>query len=925
MESQLRELFLHTLSPIEDVRIRAETELNKIQKDPNVLLAILQLCLHDSDPVVKASSSLFIANKVKDFYKDKELEQFISYLEKHLVNMICSTKDRVVLGSLTKMTIALFDNASTENILIFLDAAGEKLMTNDSNNIEGGLLIYENVFNSDSFKVDRKVMCEIMFNRYDKTLISILENSIRSNNLEIVGKCMMLFRNGYSLFGIPSNLTSISTYTKIMGIALQIINLTGDSKELLFSKKWAFKFLYKTFNKGIRKEFNDDKLNDFMRSEDVINTMLNVFGNCIGNFQSKLNTMKPDEEEIFLTTAKFFEFIFKRTKLKGYVINHAATLLNSFIIPGCAYTDEIESLFELDIKKYLQERYSYSLNDLREGLGDLFLKMIDSNDDVRNNLLPLLVDRLRNSEIDCKTKYGILGLLVISQKQLKSAIGKDQFDIFIMQTIFLLLHSSELFLVSQALYFIAYIEDCVLDSKFSYEQMTFIYNLIEHQNEIIKVEACLATSFFFENQELRPYISEMIPGILSKIIVFNRSYFLDSLNEFMTIIVESFPENIQKFSLQFSEQIIGSLQSILADEDKFILAAEYILLLVNLVDSNDDFKSVNLIFDRCYNLISEIFTNLYVNVFQEALELIDSFIFKLELVNDKMNHLFKLILFTDLEEIILYDNESLSLIDNFVSYAPDHYLDTQVLVRIVDYIKYLTSSAVEYDELDLNLACDILISMLLYKGKYIAETNPLFISHSIDRIIKVLPNIIVDDYKSLILCLEVIMTAFLVAPNLTVTKMSELGQSLDGFLKICVENQIKFCRVIDKKIFILFMVFLFKQSFTVDTRLINVNYAFTEVFTTLPGAIKRRELLERKERSSDQDENLLESDVYGQYIEENLGETTAIDSLNVYEIVAEAINNPVTGSFGEECFKSMSDITKTKIFNTISNEISKKK
>ena len=240
---------------------------------------------------------------------------------------------------------------------------------------------------------------------------------------------------------------------------------------------------------------------------------------------------KIKHDRIISISIEFFILIAGNKNSRQFIKKDYMFILANLILPIQSYNNSIKEAFEYDDEKYLTERYNFIPNNLRSGSSNLFVEMVQSNEEIETNLFLTLKNFLddKSNPNYLAIKYGIIGLFADSQKQLERAFGKDNFISFISNYIFPEVCSEHTFIVSQALYFISFCDGAICDhfnqkdnklNSIVIAPLKRCIELVNLDNEILSVEACLAMNFFFLNSNLNNLIRPFIPNLLESIALF---------------------------------------------------------------------------------------------------------------------------------------------------------------------------------------------------------------------------------------------------------------------------------------------------------------------------------------------------------------------------------------------------------------------
>ncbi len=491
MQSNIQEVLKQSLNPNDKIRQIAENELNRYEKSIEALKYIQNNLMISTDPTVKQISCIFFANSIAKNFKEPELAQLVDSLKTSLVSLLF-TEDTAIIHAYEKILLTFYENSKTKEVLILLSEASKYLEDSEDNKRYAALRVYEFLFKSDSLRYELKPMFQLVFNENGEKLMRIYEESLQSQKWKICKTVQKILSRSYTYFKHPEFLCQISVFQACIGNAVKIGTMKIDPRDTFAVKthKWAVYFLLRTVQKGTRKSFKVQEFSDLVSDPITLNVFVKVFGFIIENYSKDI--VYTNRSLVY--AAQFFDHMFSKKKTRASVIAFSNTLLSSFIIKSLKFDYKIEELMECDPGDYLQERYNFHDFEVRGAASQLFYSMVENKGELENEIINLMIDRLKDSKTDSCDKYAIFWLLGTTQNSMKRVLGDVEFEKFIVEVVFghlKIVQSSpvDLALLSQALYFMNSVDDVSIYTEVSLEILKIVYELFSHPNPCISVES----------------------------------------------------------------------------------------------------------------------------------------------------------------------------------------------------------------------------------------------------------------------------------------------------------------------------------------------------------------------------------------------------------------------------------------------------
>lgn len=936
MEQNIKQLLQNTLNPNANIRNEAERQLKIVAKNPEMMFLIHTVIMKDPNPLMKQIASIFFANSLRQNWKAPELALFIESLEEQMLGLLM-VEDRYPRQCYLDILQLIFDDSqNTEQVEKLFKKCSLYLASSDRGENKAALVLIDGVFKSDSLRYNLESILSMIFNESGPIFTQRFSDALVNKDYEIAKIHMKIVARAYTHYSIPDYLNTLQVFENFFNIALQILKLEFSNDEYLSKlKKWALFFLQKASNKGFKKYYKNAEFIDFVKKDTNLNHLILAFFGIVGDFSEG----KVFHRTALVYTCEFFILLAQTKDTKPIVRDNCSVLLNKFILPAQSFNDELQESFECDGEKYLRERYNYVSNDLRSGTSSLFTDIIHIEKSLKSTIISNLIASLDNKAMPNYNsyRYGVIGLLAAEQKNIQKLFGKSGFEGFVCKQICMDLHSEHEFLVSQALYFLSLSEESQFDANASLAALNRVLELMNSDSEILSVEAALAMSFFIGNPLLSDTMKSLVPMLLEKVILFSKQHLLESLNSLMDSIIDNYTDAVATFAPQFATSICNNILEHLEskDEARIPTVSGFITTIDKLIiNADSQLDIVRKIYSSAYKVIYTIFFKQIDAFYQEAFDLMNSFLFTLQAIDENMLVILGLALSIDKEELSFYPREVNDFVDNFLSYGKGAIINNQILEKIYNCIDaYIPSVEPEddiYDE-DFEAGCRIADSLMLNAGSAVHALNPHIIPCLVHKIIINYDQANNNSYLD-VLGLETIMNCFLVSPEVV---LESLGPFLSQFFSEMYLKKSKFVRVHDKKVFILFIGTLFKMNTGLQCNIENINDAFVETLYSLPEAIKKRNKLKEKEDAeefSDENENedaddeeYEEEDDNYDFLTEDIWFETDLDKFDAYEFVRGLLSSPIPKSIGEVAISKMTEpqILKIKEILSVKQEAQK--
>lgn len=904
MDQKLKKLLLDTLNPNELVRNTAEQQLGSMEKDPNLLMHILNVLMQDPQPTIQQISSLYIVNVLRKNWKSPEIASVVRELGSS-IHRLLMVGARFPKQAYREILGLILDNSDDAARSALIERSVMCLQSSNDAEVHAALSIYEGLFKSDTLRYNMDEVLALLFNNHGQLFKDKFSEAIAKRNYQNAKMFMKVIARSYCYYSLPEHLMETTTFSDYFTLALSITAIPNENERTFGPffgkfKKWAYFFLFKSTSKGLKKYFKSDNLIGFISSDATLSSLFTAFSAVIK--EHALGTVP--HPKIAILTCDFFSLIASNRTTKHTMKLTTMNMVGSFILPVQSYNDEIRNNFEYDTDNYLWERYNFVSVNLRTGTANLFTELMNIDKDTRREIVCNLREYL-NRTTDPNQKYGVLGLFAISQKHMLSVLGKEAFSSFVETQVLSELYSPHQFMISQALYFLSLSDEVELSSTASMTTLKYVAETINSQHSVLSVEACLAMQYFLNNDNMRNSVEALVPALLERVLLFSKRHYLDSLNSLMDTIIDQFSEQVAAYAPVFAKALCeNTLALFTKDDDNKVAAISGCLTTIEklVMSADEKVEIVQKIYKTASGVIYTIFTTELEDFYQEAFDLMNTFLFSLQAVDQGMMDIFDKALSAKPDELSLYPREISDFIDNFLSYGRDGVVNPVSLLKIYGAVDIFIKSEDQgediYDE-DFEAGCKIIDSLMLNAGAATHSLNCELIPMFIRKIVVNYKNFMDDTRYLDVYALESIMNCFLIAP-------AEVLRTMQNFLPVFFSETIKkhkkFKRVHDKKVYLLFIGQLFRLEATLDVDYMGLNEAFVDVFCSLPTAIRHRNKLRADDKY---EEDYDDSQSIDESLEEDIWFETILDNFDAYDYTRNMLQQPLSQSIGQLAISKM--------------------
>lgn len=933
MREETRQIFLQTIDPDSGRRHAAEEMLMSLEKQPGFVMSLPQTCMKDEDATVKRVAAIYFKNTVIKQWGAEEYGEARRYLVENILDLfLCG--DSVTRTSYDAILVNIFNHEGLGELGSLFQKASVLMKSSEKSHVMAALNMYERIFDAEKIKYNLEQTLGVVFDTSGKDLLEKMHVFVESGQYDAVRVGMVVLAKSYCYYSIPDFLSGIGTFSYVFELALRLLNLKGGGEDFLESKKWAAYFMYKACSKGIKKFYKNAELSSYV-------TELRRFEGVYSTFLKIIQERSEQTVEIELYAIDFFVLLTSDAEFFRYIEPNLSYLISGYILPLYSLSESEEDDFENDADKYLREKYNFFGNDLRSSLNTLFCEMmgkVKQKEETFQGVVSYLVSILETSKKhptheNVRMAYGAFFLLASIKSTLMKR-ARNVLEYVVVNHVIPGLRGDSMVLKSQACYFLSMIEEDLPIGDVALEALDNAHKLMKSEHRVLRVEGTLAMSFFLANEAASERFKMLIPETVQSVLTLSNTYDLEPLTILLDSIIEYYPEEISKYAPSLVESISRITLSHLTgaeevEENKLMVISGFLRSMENLVLSLSP-RSPALMhsYMNSYEVISFILKEERSDFYQEALDILNGYVYMIKEIEGSMWGLFQMALALPIDEITVYSSEIADLIDNFITYGKTNVMDVNILGSIYSVVSKLCLCNEEnfFDD-DFIGGCRIIESIVLNIGNDVISKDPsrlqFFLSVAMSG-----EKMIDDSGPAMVYVLELVMNCFILRPKETVQVLRAQGY-LANFLEKLFASKNRFKRVHDKKICTLFVgtVCRLQDGEIPELEVRGLGKMLVATLTSLPAAIRHRNQMKDEEdvagpsMDSEDEEDFDASDASGMDIlEEDIYFETALDHFEPFGYISSILSSPTSGSYAEKVISAMTGQQKESISAVLNGE-----
>jgi importin-7 len=557
---------------------------------------------------------------------------------------------------------------------------------------------------------------------------------------------------------------------------------------------------------------------------------------------------------------------------------HMDSLVAHLIFPLLCPTDEDIELFSDDPPEYLHRKLNFyeevSAPDM--AATNFLIALTKSRKKQTFTILSFvntIVTKYESAPEGQKLPREKEGALRMISSLASVILGKkspiaDQVEYFFVRHVFPEFRSPHGFLRARACNTLEQFEG--LDFKDPENLMVIYRNILESMADPelpVRVMASLALQPLIRHDVIKHAVRQNIPQIMHQLLKLANEVDVDALANVMEDFVEVFSEQLTPFAVALSEQLRETYLRIIREllernetkahanggdggeygdylDDKSIAALGVLqtigTLILTLEASPDVLAHLETILMPVVTVTLE--SKLY-DLYNEVFEIVDSCTFASKSISDTMWHAFELMHKTFKDGAELYLEDMLPALENFVSYGQD---------RLIAHPPYLAAMAGMVRDIfndpkvggvDRICGCRLAEAIMLNLRGHVDNYVPTFIDFAMSVLTGSSSKTLVKSYK--IHLMEMVINAIYYNPVLAMHVLETKGWT-NKFFSIWFGSIDNFKRVHDKKLCIAGISSLLtlradQVPTSVQTGWPRLLTGVTQIFRTLPAAVKHRE------------------------------------------------------------------------------------
>ncbi|KAI5180606.1 importin-7 [Nematocida sp. AWRm80] len=900
-ETNLREGVLMTLQPDIEHKKIGEKRLEEMSKIPGFLMGLLKLSEEDSEKRVRMISAVYFRRFLQRFWAIDGFDK--KTITDNFPSFILRASADGEKQLLTALEFILKTEEASEWSSV-MELAERFILSEDPKAQGVGLKILnkEIIAFQDTYKSD--VLFGNIFDNVGMKILDIINSALTQNNYDRAALGMKVFARAPTGYILP-NVYKVPVFVQ------NLINLCVISTDPRISNvslaKWTLQLLNTLLKKTHSKQ-EHQTLKAIVEPEPLsmfYKRALEVYSAYHQNNES---------QKVMCESLLLIKSVVNTPKGWDIVKPNIQTLMNGFIIPIAAFSEEQEELWEssqIDFMRDQEARYHYSPNLIVE---DIFFSIIKAHRDspeIVDGLVTMVLQGLSvytanpNNET-AKTRYGCLCLL----KSIAKYIHSNNHVLGVILQDLSAPHAIVKSIAFSAVQHFSYYR------PMPQEILNPFMREVESPDLAVMVEAILCLPCILEIDELKAKVQQYIPNFIRLILDLANKVQIEALSTALEEVICICKEESISIAPAIAGAVSTSIIHLLKEgadqeeeaDEKFQVIDGYVRTLIALIESLEKSPEImGLLMPTIKDMILHVARN-YSDYMPDLFPLVVTCTYTLKDVSG-MYDILEEILKIPMDDLVVYFGEISSVLDNYISYGHEgmlRYLDKifGIMTGIMD--GYITDYEFPY-------LCRILDSIILNLANKLGNK----ITELYKTIFKLaLGNEEMLEYPSAIMAaVETFMCAFIIAPAPAMEAIMFMNK-LPYVIKETTEHYKSFERVHDLKILLLFSGFLLTQpreSIPQEIPLKLLSTLFVYSVTTIPNALAYRETL----KNNGQD---FTDEYYDQeFFQEDPTFETPLDSIDPYTYTREVLNSQANASI-HAVWKDIPEVKQSEIIQILQNK-----
>ncbi|PVV03449.1 hypothetical protein BB560_002069 [Smittium megazygosporum] len=881
---QLDQIFGATFSPDQNLRNQMEEKLRTCETSTSFLPSVLSFIADPaSNESSKLAASIYFKNALRKRWREKaslssntlpisqEDRQFIN--SQILAVMVsCSRQIRIQLQACVGTMIA---NNFPDSWPEFGPMLLSLLNSNDVNSQGVGLLCLLELAQMYRFRSskNRAPFHEAVASLFP-LVIKIIDPFVLSQDNDSQFLVKTVAKTFYSSIQVdlPPSLTNPEFIAPWFSFFIRIISHTvplGDldqsdidelQKEPLFkSKKWACRSLNRLFNRYGCISLLGSSIKTYgmfakFFTQNLAPKILEVYIQLVGQYTSKSIVLTSVMIYLILS---FFDDCVKDKALWPLLKPHTDAIISHLIFPLLCYNESDIELWDSSPAEYVNKKID-SLDDYNSPILSASNLLVDLLTDRRKStLMPTLqfintiletYNATPPENRDERSKEGALNMMgnIVAPVSSRRSPISGHLDKFLFDHVFPEFNSTNKFLRARALdTFAHYSEVEFADFNLVSNVFEKVVSLLADPELPVRVYAALAIRPFILNESISKLMVPKLPVVVEHLLMITNQVDTDLITDIIESLADSFTVELEPYAIELAQQLCKSFSRIVAESlvasnavnemgsgeasldydqvNSKIMAALGILrtlgtLIINL-DSN--LTVVAGIEQIVYPIIRFVLDNHIIDLYEEALEIIDCCSYTLKAITPHSLELFNSIYSVFMDDGIDFVEEMFPSLENYVTFGfellcsqPEYKSKIYKIIELV-----LTSDRV--GENGKVSGCRLIEAIVLNAVKYNSSNQNIMadIDDLVISFLKLVSSQLVDPANQpstvplWIYLLSTVLDCFQYNTQLTLKTLAELG-SFAVMLDQLVTKQHLFKRVSDKKVYVLGMTNLIHTATT---------------------------------------------------------------------------------------------------------------
>ena len=899
----LRNTIESTLSADATIRQQAEAALKSAEQHPGFIGALLDIIQAEQEAGVRLSTAIYLKNRVsRGWPTDNTPHQPIPDNERKPFRdrllPVLSTVPSQIRAQIVPILQTILQNDFPQKWPDYMDITMQLLNASDANSVFAGLQCLLAVCRTYRFRLgenDRGHLDKVVEASFPSILAigtKLLDepNPEAGEMLRIVVKC---YKHAI-YYELPMPLRAYQATVDWCTLFLRIISheppayaMSEDLDEREQNHWWKTrKWCYANLNRLFVRYGNPTGLSTTQVKEfgDFPKTFITHFApeilkGYLGEIEKWVGGTHWLSKPSLSYTLIFLEECVKPKSMWDTLKPHMDSLIKHLIFPVLCQTEEDLELFTDDPPEYLHRKLNfYEEVSAPDMAATNFLIALTKNRKQQTYVILSYVNevvtRYEAAPDDQKIPREKEGALRMIGSLSSVILGKkspiaDQVEYFFVRHVFPEFRSPHGFLRARACDTLEKFEQ--LDFKDPNNLMVIYRNILESMADPelpVRVMASLALQPLIRHDVIRTAMQANIPQIMHQLLKLANEVDVDALANVMEDFVEVFSEQLTPFAVALSEQLRDTYLRIIREllerneakasqngdaaeygeylDDKSIAALGVLQTIGTLILTLEASPDVLLHLETILMpVITITLENRLYDLFNEVFEIIDSCTFASKSISETMWQAFELMHKTFKDGALLYLEDMLPALDNFVSYGQDRLIQHPPYLQAMAGMVRDIFSDPKVGGVDRICGCKLAEAIMLnLRGRPIDTYIPTFISLAMEILAnQSTKSSLVKAYK--LHLIEMVINALYYNPILALQVLESRGWT-NKFFSIWFGSIDNFRRVHDKKLCVAAISALLtirgdQVPQSVQTGWPRLLTGATYLFRTLPQAIKTRE------------------------------------------------------------------------------------